>query len=135
MSQERVRLVQPGHIFLPAGLSSLVLLSPVNLNSLLHPCLTCECSLETPSPLHPAPVPSHPCGSSDAHRAGGWWSEMLGQGRHSGAWSGGVIMTREERAGERGPFGLSIDRSRGGIQPVRRSKANSKTTFGDSKPW
>lgn len=60
---------------------------------------------------------------------------MLGQGRHSGAWSGGVIMTREERAGERGPFGLSIDRSRGGIQPVRRSKANSKTTFGDSKPW
>ena len=34
VSQERVRLVQPGHIFLPAGLSSLVLLSPVNLNSL-----------------------------------------------------------------------------------------------------
>lgn len=44
-------------------------------------------------------------------------------------------MTREERAGERGPFGLSIDRSRGRIQRVRRSKANSKTTFGDSKPW
>lgn len=57
------------------------------------------------------------------------------RGGTQGAWAGGAIMTREERAGERGPFGLSIDRSRGRIQRVRRSKANSKTTFGDSKPW